>query len=48
MKKSITILAAALVLFAVTLYLTEGGTKTSKQLYKETFQTPDTIILKIN
>lgn len=48
MKKYITTLVAALVLFAVTLYLTDGGTKTGKQLYKETFQTPDTIILKIN
>jgi hypothetical protein len=48
MKKSITILATALVLFAVTLYLTEGGTKTGKQLYKETFQTPDTVVVVVN
>jgi hypothetical protein len=47
MKRSITILITALGLFAVTLYLTDGGTKTGKQLYKETFQAPDTVVVVV-
>lgn len=45
--KKVIILVGALLLFALTLFITNGGTKTGKQVWNETFNTPDTVIIKI-
>jgi len=45
--KKVIILVGALSFFALALYITNGGTKTGKQVWNETFSTTDTVVVVV-
>ena len=47
MKKVVLLLIGTLLCFGVALILTDGGSKTGKQVWKETFNNTDTVVVII-